>query len=143
MIDSCGQHDIKFGELVFSGVDPYFTSVSLYDVIAEAQTQTGSLACWFCGKKKLKNFVNDRFGNSVSVISYFYLGFVINPFCAYRNCWKITFAKLIFFLIDRIKSIIENIKKNPPYVLRNNIYFSQGFIKVCLHGRVEGFIFCS
>src|SRR5271154_5192026 len=46
----------------------YFSSMRFNNIITQAQTQSCSLTCWFCGKEWLKDFVNYFLRNAATII---------------------------------------------------------------------------
>src|SRR4030095_16393914 len=47
------------------------------------------------------------------------------------------------FFRYRIKSVVDKIEHHTTDVLRNDIYYTNCFIKICLQGNAKGFVFCT
>src|SRR5687768_12048652 len=116
----------------------------LYDIISQTQTQTCSLPCWLCSKKRLKYFIQYLLWDTWSVILYSYFNPTINFFCTHPNS---RFMLMVWVFEPPfggqggcIKCIIDQIQDHSSNILRNNIYATNAIVKISFHGCLEGFV---
>src|SRR5687767_10807863 len=119
----------------------------LYDIISQTQTQTCSLPCWLCSKKRLKYFLQYYLRDTWSVILYSYFNPTINFFCTHPN----SRFMLIVWVFEppfggqggRIKCIVDQVEDHSAYFLRHNIYLTNIVIKFSFNICIKRFVFGS
>jgi hypothetical protein len=62
----------------------YFSAMRFDNIITQTQSQSYYLACWFCVKQWLKDFIHYVLRNAAAVVSYTYFYFITNLICSFR-----------------------------------------------------------
>jgi hypothetical protein len=74
------QPDEKLTSFSFFTFHFYFTTMRLYNIVRQAQPQSGSFTGRLCGKEGLKNFINNILWDTISIVTNFYFNFIISFF---------------------------------------------------------------
>ena len=112
----------------------------LYNVIAQAEAQACALPGGLGGKEGLEYFIPESLGiplplSATRISIPFFVFFVITETVGVILRWG-----GLFFLIDRIEGIVEQVQDHPPDFLGNDFYFPDGVIVFGFNDCVEGFV---
>src|SRR6516162_9646020 len=125
---------------MFPGFDFNGSTMRFNNIVAQAESQSRSLTCWFGSEKRLKDLIEILFRNSIAVISYDNLYSSLNFLSAYGYLRRISVALHLFSFKNSVKCIIVQVQEQSSDFLRNDIQSFDGFIKRCNNLCVKAFV---